>query len=272
MIQNEFIQKLLYLLIWNAGELIVFGLMMILLQVFLSAHKEQKMWDRSSVIDISYSFILAFCTPFFYLVPISIVDSLVQQNPTLASFPSQLSEGIPLLLQVLIAVFIIDFIGYWRHRMMHTKWLWPIHAIHHCSKRLDWLSNERFHFLNYFITLTINVVPTQLLFGPEVALLGALLRRLYNFVIHTNVRMDYGIASYIFVSPRFHHWHHSADEIVADKNYCTFFSCIDWMFGTYYLPGDKRYPDTIGERDHIKENLIVQLLHPFKVWKSFLWK
>lgn len=266
--QNEFVQNLLYLLVFNAGELLVFGSMMLLLQMFLVAYRGQKFWDRSSVIDISYSFILAFCTPFFYLIPISIVEQLVQLSPALETLPERLSSGVPFVVQLLIALFIIDFIGYWRHRMMHSRWLWPIHAVHHCSKRLDWLSTERFHVLNYAITLTINTIPTQLLFGPEVALLGAMLRRFYNFLIHANVRMDFGIANYVFVSPRFHHWHHSVDKEAADKNYCTFFSFIDWTFGTFYLPGDKRYPDAIGERDNIKESLVAQFLHPFKVWKS----
>jgi lathosterol oxidase len=133
---------------------------------------------------------------------------------------------------------------------------------------LDWLSTERFHVLNYFVSVTVTVIPTLLLFGPEVALLGAFLRRFYNFLIHANIRLDYGVASYIFVSPRFHHWHHSADAIAANKNYCTFFSCIDWVFGTFYLPENKRYPDTVGEPDNIQENIIVQFLHPFKVWFS----
>jgi lathosterol oxidase len=268
--QNESMQNLLRLLAWNASELFVYGLIMVMLQVFLSAHQGQKMWDRSSAIDIAYSFILTFCTPFFYLVPVAIVEQMVQQNPTLATLPERLSGDLPFWVQVFMAVFIIDFISYWRHRLMHCRWLWPIHAIHHCSKRLDWLSTERFHILNHFITLTINVVPTQLLLGPEAAILGTILRRFYNFLIHANVRLDYGIASYVFVSPRFHHWHHSTDAMAANKNYCTFFSCIDWVFGTFYLPENKRYPENVGESDNIKENIIVQFLHPFQVWFSWL--
>ena len=270
MVESEFIPNLLRLLVWNAGELIVFGMIMMLLQLWLTAYKEQSAWDRSSVIDITYSFILAFSTPFFYLLPIAIVDTLVQQHPALSTLPDRLSYSVPFAAQLLIAVFIIDFISYWRHRLMHCRWLWPIHAVHHCSKRLDWLSTERFHLLNYGVTLTVNVVPTQLLFGPEVALIAAFLRRFYNFLIHANIRLDYGVAGYVFVSPRFHHWHHSLDTVAADKNYSTFFSCIDWVFGTFYLPDGKRYPVTVGERDNIKENFIVQFLHPFRVWLSWL--
>jgi sterol desaturase/sphingolipid hydroxylase (fatty acid hydroxylase superfamily) len=266
--QLDFVQNLLRMLALNAVELFAFGSVMILLQTVLRARQEQKMWDRSSAIDISYSFILAACTPVFYLAPMAIVAAMVEHIPALEMLPERLSGDIPFFIQVLIGLFIMDFIGYWRHRLMHCRWLWPIHAIHHCSKRLDWLSTERFHVLNYLVTVMITVVPTQLLFGPEVALMGAFLRRLYNFLIHANIRLDYGVASYIFVSPRFHHWHHSAELLAANKNYCTFFSCIDWIFGTFYLPDNKRYPDIIGEPDDIEENIIVQFLHPFKVWLS----
>ena len=107
------------------------------------------MWDRSSIIDITHSFILAFCTPFFYLVPMSIVDSMVRHSPALEALPQRLSGGLPVVVQVLFAVIIIDFISYWRHRLMHCRWLWPIHAIHHSSKRLDWLSTERFRHLDH---------------------------------------------------------------------------------------------------------------------------
>ena len=46
------------------------------------------------------------------------------------------------------AVFIGDFISYWRHRLEHTRWLWPAHAIHHSDTEMTWLTLSRFHPLN----------------------------------------------------------------------------------------------------------------------------
>ena len=31
---------------------------------------------------------------------------------------------------LLATVVVSDLVGYWRHRLMHTVWLWPAHAIH----------------------------------------------------------------------------------------------------------------------------------------------
>ena len=54
-----------------------------------------------------------------------------------------------LIFQVLIALFILDFFGYLRHRLMHSKYLWPFHSIHHSSRQIDWLSTERNHPINF---------------------------------------------------------------------------------------------------------------------------
>ncbi|HZY68007.1 MAG TPA: sterol desaturase family protein, partial [Devosia sp.] len=39
-----------------------------------------------------------------------------------------------------MAVFLGDFIGYWRHRIEHTRWLWPTHAIHHSDEEMGFLT------------------------------------------------------------------------------------------------------------------------------------
>lgn len=49
----------------------------------------------------------------------------------------------------LVAVaFVGDFIAYWRHRLEHTRWLWPAHAIHHSDTEVSWLTLLRFHPIN----------------------------------------------------------------------------------------------------------------------------
>ncbi|MEZ4685408.1 MAG: sterol desaturase family protein [Bacteroidia bacterium] len=269
--QDQF-PSILKIITTNATELLVFGLMMVLLQVIWPAYKKQKQWDESSIIDMMYSFMLAFMTPLFYALAIGLSNSLIQLVPGLGSIPGRFSASWPFWLQVLAGIFLIDLVSYWRHRMMHSKWLWPIHAIHHSSVRLDWLSTERFHVFNYFVTTIINTLAVQIFLGPEVALYGAILRRFYNFFIHANVNVSFGKLGYVFVSPRFHHWHHSAEPEAQDKNYCTFFSCIDWVFGTFYLPKEKALPSEIGITVTVEENLWKQFLYPFRIWKGMLKK
>jgi sterol desaturase/sphingolipid hydroxylase (fatty acid hydroxylase superfamily) len=266
----ELIQKIVAILIFNSGELLIFGLLMFALQAFIPLDRQQKRWDHSSNIDLAYSFILALSTPFFYLVPIGISDWLIQLTPLLRSWSTNYAAQWPWALNLFVGVFLIDFVSYWRHRMMHLKWLWPIHLIHHSSTRLNWLSTERFHILNYVISTTINTIAVVLFLGAEVALYASFLRRLYNFYIHSNVKISYGLLGYFFVSPKFHHWHHSVEKQAANKNYCTFFSCIDWVFGTFYLPSNSAFPDKLGSNGSPEENLWQQTTYPFKQWWAWI--
>lgn len=48
--------------------------------------------------------------------------------------------GRPFAVQLGLGVLVSDFIGYWMHRAFHRRPLWGLHAVHHASPRLDWLS------------------------------------------------------------------------------------------------------------------------------------
>ncbi len=267
---DALLQYLLKLLISNTAELLGFGVVMLILQWLLPAHKEQKVFNKSSAIDLSYSYILTLCFPFFVLVPIAATKIMMDWGIGLEKIYELIAVNLSLPLQVIAAIVLIDFISYWRHRIMHMQPLWPMHAIHHCSTRLDWLSTERFHVFNYFIIVFINTVVVTLCFGPAAALYSAMARRFYNFLIHANIKLDYGPLNYVFVCPRFHHWHHSSDRRAINCNYTTFFSFFDLIFGTYYLPKDKSYPAEMGEPDRIPDNLISQFIYPLRCWGRLL--
>ncbi len=168
-------------------------------------------------------------------------------------------------LQILIAVFLIDFVGYWRHRFMHTRYLWPFHTIHHSSRQVDWLSTERFHPVNHLISASFNLVILAALFqDPYVGATAMLLRRGYGLFIHSNIPLGYGFLNYILVSPRFHRWHHSDSQVVKKKNYATFFSIFDLAFGTFYLPKEKKDPESFGfHGGELGNGLFEQLAYPF---------
>ncbi len=170
-----------------------------------------------------------------------------------------------LILQIVLAVLIVDFVGYWRHRFMHTRFFWPFHTIHHSSRQVDWLSTERFHPVNHYISATLNLLVLTALFqDPYVGGVAMFLRRGYGLFVHANIPVSYGFLDRVFVSPRFHRWHHSDSATVAKKNYATFFSCFDLLFGTYYLPKDKTEPQTFGfHGGELHGGLIRQFLYPF---------
>lgn len=263
-------QQLIVELYRNTESLIVFGVIMIVLQWLLPAYKEQKNFRKSTTYDLAYSYILTISTPLFVAVPVAMAQALIELSPAIDGIYRIIQVNMSLAMQTLLAVVLIDFVSYWRHRIMHMPWLWPIHAIHHSSTTLTWLSTERFHIFNHVISSFISIIVVTIFFGPVAAIYSSLLRRFYNFFIHSNVRIDYGPLNYIFVSPRFHHWHHSRDPRAINCNYTTFFSFFDLIFGSYYLPKDKSFPDDLGENDYIKEGLIAHFLYPLRCWVRLL--
>lgn len=170
-----------------------------------------------------------------------------------------------LWMQIFLAVLVVDFAGYWRHRFMHSKFFWPFHTIHHSSKEVDWLSTDRFHPVNHHITAILNLIILTALFAdPYVAATAMVLRRKYGLFIHSNVRISYGVLNFVIASPLFHRWHHSDNEAAFNKNYSTFFSLFDLIFGTFYLPKDKKDPESFGfYGGELTKGFVGQTVYPF---------
>jgi sterol desaturase/sphingolipid hydroxylase (fatty acid hydroxylase superfamily) len=61
--------------------------------------------------------------------------------------------------QLPIVFVLADFLSYWQHRFFHRAALWPIHAAHHSSREVDWLSSGRFHPLNEIGAQLLYVAP-----------------------------------------------------------------------------------------------------------------
>jgi len=168
-----------------------------------------------------------------------------------------------------MAVFVGDFISYWRHRLEHTRWLWPAHAIHHSDTEVTWLTLSRFHPLNRLLTTGVDVGLLALLGFPDWALIGnVILRHYYGEFIHADLPWMYGPVRAVFVSPVMHRWHHARDVTGAGSNFATVFSVFDRAFGTYYVPGLCTVP--LGVTDDMGKGTLGQLLYPFVAWGAAL--
>jgi sterol desaturase/sphingolipid hydroxylase (fatty acid hydroxylase superfamily) len=161
-------------------------------------------------------------------------------------------------------IFVGDFVSYWRHRVEHSRLLWPTHAIHHSDTQMSWLTLSRFHPINRLFTNCVDVVVLGLLGFPTWALLAnELVRHYYGEFIHADFPWTYGPLGRVFVSPAMHQWHHALDVKAHDTNFATVFSVFDQVFGTY-MPGACDSP--LGVNDNIGHSVTRQLLHPFVVW------
>jgi len=171
---------------------------------------------------------------------------------------------LPSLAVGFFAVVVGDFIGYWRHRVEHTRLLWPSHSIHHSDTQMTWLALARFHPFNRLSTAILdNSILFLLGFPPEAMLFSVAVRHYYGYVIHADLPWSYGWWGRVFVSPVMHRWHHAIDPAGYGTNFATVFSLFDRMFGTYRVPGPCTVP--LGVEKDMGHGVFGQLAHPLRL-------
>ncbi|MYM62416.1 sterol desaturase family protein [Pseudomaricurvus sp. HS19] len=172
-------------------------------------------------------------------------------------------RSMPILLQVGIIVICADFVLYWEHRLYHeVKPLWPIHAVHHSVENLDWLAGSRGHFLQVFSERAMVMVPLYLIGAdPQALNIYVTFAALQAILIHCNLSINFGPLKYIFVTPQFHHWHHSSEKPAIDTNYSAHTVLFDRLFKTYHLP-DQHWPAEYGTTVRLPRTVLGQLLYP----------
>jgi sterol desaturase/sphingolipid hydroxylase (fatty acid hydroxylase superfamily) len=176
----------------------------------------------------------------------------------------------PFPVQFLEMVLIADLAQYVSHRWYHTnRSLWRIHAVHHSVETMDWLAGSRLHLLEVLLTRVAVFVPLYLLgFSQEVLYTYIAFVSIHAVFIHANVGIDFGWLRYVVATPQFHHWHHSDDPQVRDKNFAVHLPVLDMLFGTYYQPPGKWPPSygLIGQS--LPDGILAQHLHPFRKRKK----
>jgi sterol desaturase/sphingolipid hydroxylase (fatty acid hydroxylase superfamily) len=232
----------------------------------------QPRWRRDSKTDIAYLVLGATVLRPLRSVAVGIVVFVVLLACGMPLRPGAVqawlerdtwARSLPLGLQAFLVLFLADFIGYWLHRAAHLTRLWRVHAVHHSSERLDWLSAVRVHPLDTLLSRTVHaalLVP----FGFDFRLLAAYapLLGLYALFLHANVPFGYGPLRYVIASPAFHRFHHSSEPAARNRNFAGFFPLFDLVFGTFYLP--QRRTLTLGAGEPIPSGIARQLLHPFR--------
>ncbi|HEV2530471.1 sterol desaturase family protein [Phenylobacterium sp.] len=166
----------------------------------------------------------------------------------------------------LVTVFTGDFIGYWRHRAQHSKWLWPAHAIHHSDTRLTWFSLERMHPIDRLGSALDTVILAALGFPFWAQAGNVFVRHYYGYFIHADVPWTYGRGSWVFNTPVMHRWHHARDVAGSGSNFATVFSVFDRAFGTFHQPGPCDV--ALGVREDMGRGAMGQYLHPFRAWRA----
>jgi sterol desaturase/sphingolipid hydroxylase (fatty acid hydroxylase superfamily) len=141
--------------------------------------------------------------------------------------------SVPLWLACALAVVAGDYVGYWRHRIEHSRVLWPAHAVHHSDQELSWFSLNRMHPINRFSTVTIDGTVLALLGFPVTAVIAnAFVRNAWGYFVHADLRWTLGPLGKVLVSPSAHRWHHGRQT--ANRNFSTVFVWWDQLHRTYH--------------------------------------
>jgi sterol desaturase/sphingolipid hydroxylase (fatty acid hydroxylase superfamily) len=181
-----------------------------------------------------------------------------------------LVTALPMWAQIVTGILAFDVLVYWAHRWMHTvPVLWRFHSIHHSTIHLDWVSGFRNHPLD-----GVFIAPAAAFLigaGLDNRFVGAL--AVVQFVTglwaHLNVRWRLRPLRAIVLTPDFHHWHHANEPEAINTNFSVFLPIWDILFGSYYMPADKR-PTRYGVNDPVPQDLTGQLLYPFRGMRTAL--
>jgi sterol desaturase/sphingolipid hydroxylase (fatty acid hydroxylase superfamily) len=137
------------------------------------------------------------------------------------------------------------FVGYWVHRLYHTRLFWHLHRFHHSAPELNFITFYRVHPAETLTRTLFFISPLTILNPPDKVLMVAITVNIFlNYCQHSQMPRNWGwIGRWIFGSPGFHQLHHSIDAEHRDKN---FSSCPLWdrVFGTWH--DDRAVPSAYG--------------------------
>src|SRR5436190_2808883 len=165
----------------------VFAGLAILTKGFFPAWAAAKRAFRETRVNFGIYILDAF-TVGLILAPLYVLMANFADAAALRVFAPRFWDHVPSFLVGLAGVLAGDFIGYWRHRLEHTRFLWPSHAVHHSDTAMTWFALLRFHPINRVTTFVVDNSLLLLLGFPEYALLVyASVKHYYGFVIHADL-------------------------------------------------------------------------------------
>lgn len=144
-------------------------------------------------------------------------------------------DGVSPLVRYVLYWVILDFFGYWCHRMMHANcYLWALHLTHHSQNILTFPTGIRVHPLENVFGLCVRFIPLMMLGSqPKIWLsIDFVLRMVPDAFQHTEIAWRMGPLYRLLVSPSFHSFHHSVKPEHHNTNFGISLSCWDFFFGT----------------------------------------
>jgi sterol desaturase/sphingolipid hydroxylase (fatty acid hydroxylase superfamily) len=207
--------------------------------------------------------------------PVLAVFVYVLRHLIVAVLPSldlRLYSHLPAWAQIVLALFINDFLGYLSHYLRHkVQPLWFFHVIHHSQQWVNPLTVKRSHFVEKFFDSAIKAVPFVILGSPiETWAIYYAIDAAWDYFEHSNIDTDLGPLRYILVSPRYHRLHHSALSEHFDKNFSDRLVLWDLLFGTASFDYTREFATGVPDHEFTLESP-ARPLGLFAVFFRQLW-
>lgn len=193
-------------------------------------HQLGRRWRHNLGLFIIDIFAVRLVQPFLLsLLAIVIGSSSFLRIDSLADYP---------IINLFLAIFILDFAIYWQHRASHAlPWLWRFHQVHHSDPQIDLTTAVRFHPIEIILSLAYKACIIFIFSIPfEAVLIFDMLLNSSALFNHANARIPKKAEKFIrlfIVTPDMHRIHHSQTSTEANSNYSFFLSIWDKLFGSY---------------------------------------
>jgi len=178
-----------------------------------------------------------------------------------SKLPWHLPATIPV---AILGYLLVDFIYYWKHRVLHSTRLgWAVHSVHHSSEQMSLLAAMRLGWLQRQVDDFFFLPLAFLGFDPVQLLFLIILNEMSPTWCHTEAVGKLGWLDGILNTPSNHRIHHAAERRLADANYGATLIVWDRLFGTW-RHGEE--PDRYGVDGWTSG------LNPFRIQLGTVWR
>jgi sterol desaturase/sphingolipid hydroxylase (fatty acid hydroxylase superfamily) len=187
--------------------------------------------DVSNIVIVTLNNLLVYF--FIPIVPIKMAEISLKNKFGLLNF-----FEMPNIVEVIIALAILDLVIYCQHRIFHkSNLLWKLHRMHHLDPELDTSSGFRFHPLEIFISLFIKIGFIAIIGAPVISII------IFEIVLnscamfnHSNIKIPIKmdkVLRKIIITPDMHRIHHSVYWNETNSNFGFSIPIWDYIFDSY---------------------------------------
>ena len=176
------------------------------------------------------------------------------------------------VLQFGIVYLVNTFIAYWGHRLMHSRWLWEIHKVHHAAEEMNVVTPFRNHPIELLVMTLLNAFPVTVLgASPAVVIVYYAVNMVYQSLAHSEINLKGELWNLIWITPAAHRIHHSNRAAHWDRNF-GIVTLWDYLFGTYFVPSNEKLIYGVdGGENYNRPSHLLELFDNVRRWLRPAW-